>query len=280
MLAPAAAARGVCSPVARRLRLRACSYQQAVAQASPDSALVAAARSRRAALALLSLPLLAGPSRAEGEAAEADAAAGEAAAAAAPEPATAPVSGGVRLLTPEERLLLEQNQRIKSLNRAPDDFPAFIRSGYEVRVLADAYVYLDNGLIYKDFAPGDGAAPLSGQQVEFNYSAYNESGGLIDSSYRQGRPASTRLGIGGMIPGFEAGLMGMRVGGKRRIIVPPELGPPVGPATFFSARQFECAALTLLGPLSRRRAECSMSSCCRPSRALCVARRVPHSRSH
>ena len=45
--------------------------------------------------------------------------------------------------------------------------------------------------------------------------------------WAQGRPAETRLGINGMIPGFEAGVKGMRVGGRRRVIVPPELGPPV-----------------------------------------------------
>ena len=65
------------------------------------------------------------------------------------------------------------------------------------------------------------------------------AGSRIDSTYSRGRPAQTRLGIGGLIPGFEAGIATMRVGGKRRIVVPPELGPPVGPATFFSAKQFE-----------------------------------------
>jgi FKBP-type peptidyl-prolyl cis-trans isomerase len=39
--------------------------------------------------------------------------------------------------------------------------------------------------------------------------------------------------------GFELGLKGMRVGGQRRIVVPPDLGPPVGPSTFFSAKQIE-----------------------------------------
>lgn len=39
----------------------------------------------------------------------------------------------------------------------------------------------------------------------------------------------------------------MRVGGKRRIVVPPELGPPVGPATFFSAKQFEVFDVELRG---------------------------------
>ena len=48
-------------------------------------------------------------------------------------PASALPSKAVRVLTAEERILLEQNQRIRSLNRAPDDFPAFIRKGYDVQ---------------------------------------------------------------------------------------------------------------------------------------------------
>ena len=50
----------------------------------------------------------------------------------------------------------------------------------------------------------------------FEYTAYNENGGRIDSTRKQGRPARTRLGIQGMIPGFEEGIKSMRQGGKRR----------------------------------------------------------------
>lgn len=57
------------------------------------------------------------------------------------------------------------------------------------------------GVIYKDFKIGEGVEPQDGEQVTFAYTAYNESGGLIDSSYKQGRPAETRLGIQGLIPG-------------------------------------------------------------------------------
>ena len=52
----------------------------------------------------------------------------------------------------------------------------------------------------------------------------------------------------------------MRVGGKRRIIVPPELGPPVGPATFFSARQFEVFDVTMLSIKSCERTQSGMFS--------------------
>lgn len=150
-------------------------------------------------------------------------------------------------LTLQEQQLLEFNQRIAKLNNAPDDYPSFVRNGYDVRVLTSpGYVETDSGLIYKDFAVGEGENPVDGQEIVFNYTAYNESGGTIDSTYRQGRPAETRLGIKGMIPGFEEGLKSMKPGGKRRIVVPPELGPPVGPSTFFSARQFEVFDVELL----------------------------------
>lgn len=48
---------------------------------------------------------------------------------------------------------------------------------------------------------GDGPIPQEGQEVVFHYNGYNESGAIIDSSYRKGRPAQTRLGIAGLIPG-------------------------------------------------------------------------------
>ena len=53
----------------------------------------------------------------------------------------------------------------------------------------------------QDFEEGKGALPQDGQQVTFDYTAYNESGSRIDSTYTKGRPAQTRLGINGLIPG-------------------------------------------------------------------------------
>jgi FKBP-type peptidyl-prolyl cis-trans isomerase len=56
-------------------------------------------------------------------------------------------------------------------------------------------------LIYKDFVLGGGNSPADGQQVVFDYTGYNESGTIVDSSYRKGRAAEVRLGINGLIPG-------------------------------------------------------------------------------
>lgn len=56
-------------------------------------------------------------------------------------------------------------------------------------------------LVWQDFEEGKGSLPQDGQQVTFDYTAYNESGSRIDSTYQKGRPAQTRLGINGLIPG-------------------------------------------------------------------------------
>jgi len=147
----------------------------------------------------------------------------------------------------DEKRLLEQNKRMQKLNNAPPDFPGFIREGFDVKVVTDdRYVKAESGLIYLDLIEGEGKTPSDGQQVVFHYTGYNENGRRVDSSYQQGQPARTRLGIKGMIPGFEEGIRTMHLGGTRRIIIPPELGPPVGPSTFFSAKQFEVFDVELL----------------------------------
>ncbi|KAE8666977.1 Peptidyl-prolyl cis-trans isomerase FKBP20-2 [Hibiscus syriacus] len=148
----------------------------------------------------------------------------------------------------DEKRLLEQNRRRQKENNAPEDFPNFVREGFEVKVVtSEDYKKSDSGLIYRDYEVGKGDCPKAGQQVTFHYIGYNESGRRIDSTYIQGDPARIRVGTNAVVPGFEEGIRDMRPGGKRRIIIPPELGPPVGPSTFFSSKQFEVFDIELLG---------------------------------
>ncbi|ONM57379.1 Peptidyl-prolyl cis-trans isomerase [Zea mays] len=159
----------------------------------------------------------------------------------------------------DERRLLQQNKKIQEANRAPEDFPNFIREGFQVKVVTpDNYITRASGLMYEDIKVGTGDSPKDGQQIIFHYVGYNEAGRRIDSTYIQGSPAKIRLGNGTLVPGkshlildidtsgFEEGIRDMKPGGKRRIIIPPELGPPVGPSTFFSAKQFEVFDVELL----------------------------------
>lgn len=164
-------------------------------------------------------------------------------------------------LSVQAKKLLDTNKRIQFQNGVKGEFPGFVRDGYNVTVVVDeSYRVTPTGLIYDEISVGEGDLPRDGQQVIFHYVGFNESGAVIDSSYRQNRPAETRLGINGMIPGFEEGIKGMKKGGKRRIVVPPGLGPPVGPSTFFSSKQFEVFDVELLDIKNCRRRQLAMFS--------------------
>ncbi|MBV9110425.1 MAG: FKBP-type peptidyl-prolyl cis-trans isomerase [Gemmatimonadetes bacterium] len=78
-----------------------------------------------------------------------------------------------------------------------------------------------SGLKYVDIALGAGAAAQAGDRVSVRYTLWLTNGKGIDTS--GGTPVLFSLN-GTLIPGFEEGLKGMEVGGKRRLIIPPSLG--------------------------------------------------------
>ena len=75
-----------------------------------------------------------------------------------------------------------------------------------------------------DIAEGDGAEATAGSTVVAHYVgvAYS-SGEEFDASYNRGEPLSFRLGVGQVISGWDQGIAGMRVGGRRRLVIPPHL---------------------------------------------------------
>jgi FKBP-type peptidyl-prolyl cis-trans isomerase len=75
----------------------------------------------------------------------------------------------------------------------------------------------------EDLVVGTGAAAASGNTVTVNYIGRLQDGRVFDDSYVRGQPIAFRIGAGQVIPGFEQGIVGMRVGGKRRLTIPPEL---------------------------------------------------------
>jgi len=90
------------------------------------------------------------------------------------------------------------------------------------------------GLGYIDERAGDGAMPQAGQTVAVHYTGWLTNGRQFDTS-RNAQPFAFPLGQGRVIKGWDEGLATMKVGGKRRLIVPPALGygaqgfPPVIP---------------------------------------------------
>jgi peptidylprolyl isomerase len=107
-------------------------------------------------------------------------------------------------------------------------------SGGETTSVADTgpkpTVQVPNGpapdqLVVKDLKTGDGAEAKSGDQVSVQYVGVLYDGGKqFDSSWDRGQPFSFQLGSGQVIPGWDQGVQGMKVGGRRELIIPPDLG--------------------------------------------------------
>jgi FKBP-type peptidyl-prolyl cis-trans isomerase len=81
-----------------------------------------------------------------------------------------------------------------------------------------------SGLKYVELKEGTGATPQPGQTVEVHYTGTLEDGTKFDSSRDRGQPFSFKIGIGQVIKGWDEGLSTMKVGGRRQLIIPPELG--------------------------------------------------------
>jgi peptidylprolyl isomerase len=85
-------------------------------------------------------------------------------------------------------------------------------------------VTTSSGLKYVDEVIGTGASISLGQTVTVHYVGTLENGTEFDSSYKHGQPFQFKVGMGQVIKGWDEGVGTMRVGGKRRLIIPPELG--------------------------------------------------------
>ncbi|MDP6578931.1 MAG: FKBP-type peptidyl-prolyl cis-trans isomerase [Candidatus Marinimicrobia bacterium] len=88
-----------------------------------------------------------------------------------------------------------------------------------------------SGLKYVDMVVGDGTSPQAGQRVSVHYTGWlydenqsDKKGKEFDSSIKKGRPFGFVVGVGSVIDGWDEGVLSMRVGGKRELIVPSDLG--------------------------------------------------------
>jgi peptidylprolyl isomerase len=80
-------------------------------------------------------------------------------------------------------------------------------------------------LVVTDITTGDGPEATSGSTVEVHYVGVSHSTGEeFDASYNRGQPLSFRLGAGQVISGWDQGVAGMKVGGRRQLVIPPHLG--------------------------------------------------------
>lgn len=75
----------------------------------------------------------------------------------------------------------------------------------------------------EDIQEGSGEEVHGGDYIKIHYKGTLEDGTEFDSSYSRGEPFKTRIGVGEVIEGWDMGVLGMKVGGKRKMIIPPAL---------------------------------------------------------
>jgi peptidylprolyl isomerase len=133
-------------------------------------------------------------------------------------------------IPPGETLILEMEllQKLEAIARTEIDEADYITS--------------DSGLQYYDIEVGEGEEAQLGNTVTVHYTGWLLDGeSHFDSSLDRGEPAEFTLGIGQVIPGWDEGISGMQVGGKRQLLIPSELGfgeagqgriPPNSPVVF------------------------------------------------
>ncbi|HOW88796.1 MAG TPA: FKBP-type peptidyl-prolyl cis-trans isomerase [Elusimicrobiales bacterium] len=89
--------------------------------------------------------------------------------------------------------------------------------------MAEQEVALKSGLKYTDLETGSGPAAVGGKAVTVHYTGTFPNGKKFDSSLDRNEPFRFRLGAGQVIKGWDEGVVGMRIGGKRRLFVPAAL---------------------------------------------------------
>ncbi len=81
-----------------------------------------------------------------------------------------------------------------------------------------------NGLYLRDIVVGTGATVANGQRLQMRYAGYFTNGRLFDSNAAPQTPFAFTLGAGQVIAGWDQGVVGMKVGGRRQLVIPPSLG--------------------------------------------------------
>lgn len=98
--------------------------------------------------------------------------------------------------------------------REPEDQP----------YVKEAKVKTQSGLVYEEMQEGTGQESKKGDTVDVHYTGWLTDGTKFDSSVDRGTPFTFKLGAGMVIKGWDEGVAGMKVGGKRKLTIPPDLG--------------------------------------------------------
>lgn len=106
-----------------------------------------------------------------------------------------------------------------------------------------------NTLQIEDITKGKGQEVKNGDTVVMHYTGTLENNTKFDSSHDRDEPFITQIGVGHVIKGWDEGILGMKIGGKRKLIIPPEMGygsRAIGPIPPNSTLIFEVELLEIM----------------------------------
>ena len=121
---------------------------------------------------------------------------------------------GAGAVIPPNSNLIMQLELLEILPSGPDE-PA--------EVDEEDYTTTESGLQYVDLVEGEGEEVSAGDIAIIHYTGWLEDGTRFDSSYGRGQPLPVVVGTGQVIPGWDEGVLGMQPGGRRQLIIPPDL---------------------------------------------------------
>jgi len=102
--------------------------------------------------------------------------------------------------------------------------PATATYASELGVTIDSIPKTPSGLYVQEVAPGSGDSARAGRTVSVHYTGWLADGTKFDSSRDRNEPIQFTLGRGEVIQGWDEGVAGMKVGGRRKLVIPPALG--------------------------------------------------------
>ncbi len=117
---------------------------------------------------------------------------------------------------------LNENSLLVADATLPDVSPTIAEN--KMTENTEKIVTTDSGLKYVELKKGDGATPKTGQTVVVHYTGTLEDGTKFDSSRDRNSPFQFKIGVGQVIKGWDEGVGTMKVGDRRKLIIPPDLG--------------------------------------------------------
>jgi len=131
--------------------------------------------------------------------------------------------GGFAIFSSSNKSAPNNSSSSTSSSSTSSSFSSSLTSSITINSILMSSSQSITDLTITDTLVGDGAELQSGQSATFHYTGTLENGTKFDSSLDRGTPFTTTIGVGEVIPGWDQGIPGMKIGGKRKLVIPGSL---------------------------------------------------------